>query len=439
MPTPQTQKNTPAHVFVPLLYTQASQKQAEDACRFLTAYGFAVRKTESLRTEVYRDACRAGLIVVAGELQDATKDQQLQALQQQLILAAKDRKLHILHIGGAETRADYPHTFANLHEGFDQSPDPALVHRLFITGLIELAVGANRQDPESMYALAEAYLRAELLPYSDKQTVHWLSLAAEKQNANALVTLGLCCLEGTGTQKDAPRGFRLLENAANLGDKRGQYYAAVCLLEGTGTQPDPKRAVQLLHSSAKQGYANASLHLGICYLEGVGTAQHAAKAHNHLEDARALGNATAQYYLGTMYRDGIGVAQDDALAAQHFKESADGDVSNASYQYALCLIGGKGVSRDVSLAAGYLHRAAEGGVADAQYALGSCYEFGDGVRTDLSEAIKWYTLAAEGGSADGQNNLAGCLLYGRGCRKDTTAAIAWLKLAADAQHTGACY
>ena len=30
------------------------------------------------------------------------------------------------------------------------------------------------------------YLRAELLPYSDKQAVHWLSLAAQKQHVRVL-------------------------------------------------------------------------------------------------------------------------------------------------------------------------------------------------------------------------------------------------------------
>ena len=128
MPAPQTQKNTAAHVFVPLFYTEANKKQAEDACRLLTSYGFAVRKTEHLRTEVYQDACRAGLIIVVGNLCN-------DPIEQRLMLAAKDGKLHILHIGSVEPAADYPHTFAELYEGFEQNPKPALLHRLFITGI----------------------------------------------------------------------------------------------------------------------------------------------------------------------------------------------------------------------------------------------------------------------------------------------------------------
>ena len=56
MPTPQTNKNTSSHVFVPLLYTDACKSEAEAVGSLLTSYGFAVRKTDKLRTEVYLDA-----------------------------------------------------------------------------------------------------------------------------------------------------------------------------------------------------------------------------------------------------------------------------------------------------------------------------------------------------------------------------------------------
>ncbi|MBO5842687.1 MAG: sel1 repeat family protein, partial [Clostridia bacterium] len=266
MSTPQTQPNFAAHVFVPLLYSPEYKQQAEDVCRLITSCGFAVRRSDRLHTEMFRDACRAELMLLMGNLPDCDEAQQLK-------LAANEHKLQILHVGEAAPDVDYPHTFVKLHEGFAASPQPALVHRLFMTGLCTcpqaylpersaqdalgklaaLATGAHSGNADDMYALAQAYLRADLLPYSDKQAVHWLSLAAEKQHAGALVTLGLCCLDGQGTQKDSVRGFRLLENAAELGEKRGQYYVAVCLLDGVGTQIDAARAVSLLQASAKQG------------------------------------------------------------------------------------------------------------------------------------------------------------------------------------------
>ena len=236
MQTSQPKNQAPAPVFVPILYAAAQKQTTEALCRMLTLYGFSVRTTERLRTEVYRDACRAGLIVVVGQLRD-------DPMEEQLLIAAKERKLVILHVSFDDFSADYPHIFAKLHPGFDTKPSASLIHRLFVTGLctcpaafsaekcnpdplgelIMLAVGAHKQDDENMYALAQAYLQAKLLPYSDKQAVHWLSLAAERQNKSALVTLGLCCLDGQGTQKDPARGYRLLENAATLGDKKGQY------------------------------------------------------------------------------------------------------------------------------------------------------------------------------------------------------------------------
>ena len=47
MPTPQTNKNTSSHVFVPLLYTDACKSEADAVGSLLTAYGFAVRKTDN--------------------------------------------------------------------------------------------------------------------------------------------------------------------------------------------------------------------------------------------------------------------------------------------------------------------------------------------------------------------------------------------------------
>ena len=103
MSTTSGAKSTPAHGFLPLLYTENSKKDAEDVCRLLGTYGFAVRKTETLRTEVYRDACRTGLILVLGDLQDAPMEQQMQ-------LSAKDGKYSLCVMRAKQIHKAVAHT-----------------------------------------------------------------------------------------------------------------------------------------------------------------------------------------------------------------------------------------------------------------------------------------------------------------------------------------
>ena len=174
MQSTQTNKPTPPPVFIPLLYTARQKPIADALCRMLTTYGFEVRTTEKLRAEVLRDACRAGMIIVLDELGN-------DPLEEQLIAATKERQLTILHASQSAPSVSYPHVHAKLHEGFEKDPEPALIHRLFVSGvctcpeafatercmpddlgqLITKAAGAHLQNDEDMYALAQE-LRQEL-------------------------------------------------------------------------------------------------------------------------------------------------------------------------------------------------------------------------------------------------------------------------------------
>ncbi len=84
---------------------------------------------------------------------------------------------------------------------------------------------------------------------------------------------------------DLKRAVFLFEKAAADGHAGSAHYLGLCCLEGKGTEENPQKAVEYFKTAAADDYAEAEYMLGYCCLKGIGTAADPEKAEIHLEKA----------------------------------------------------------------------------------------------------------------------------------------------------------
>jgi uncharacterized protein YdaT len=131
------------------------------------------------------------------------------------------------------------------------------------------------------------------VPQDYAKAREWFDKAAAKDNANAMVGLGV-----------------LYEN-------------------GQGVPQDDAKAREWSEKAAAKDNASAMFNLGLLYDNGQGVAQNDTKAREWYEKAAAKDNTDAMVGLGGLYENGQGVPQDYAKAREWFDKAAAKDNANA--------------------------------------------------------------------------------------------------------------
>ena len=255
--------------------------------------------------------------------------------------------------------------------------------------------------------------------------------AAELNDPQGQVLLGLCLYFGHGIKQNYSEAFKWIRMAADQGLARAQNYLGVCYDHGRGVKEDKKEAFKWFRMAAEQGYADAQSQLGYCYASGEGVEEDKKEAIKWFRMAAEQGFAFAQFCLGNCYGNGDGVKEDKQEAVKWFRMAAEQGDASAQFNLGTYFFNGKGVKEDKKEAVKWYRSAAEQGIALAQLNLGNCYIDGKGVKEDKKEAAKWYRMAAEQGLALAQFNLGICYDNGDGVKEDKKEAVKWLRMAAE--------
>jgi len=91
--------------------------------------------------------------------------------------------------------------------------------------------------------------------------MNWLELLqdrADKRDAWAQFTLGLCCYNGRGVQQDFVEAAKWYRKAAYQGHAEAQYILGVMHINGEGVAKDYVLAYMWLNLSAAQGFGDAA-------------------------------------------------------------------------------------------------------------------------------------------------------------------------------------
>jgi hypothetical protein len=184
---------------------------------------------------------------------------------------------------------------------------------------------------------------------------------------------------------------------AEKGDAKAQYTLGLCYHEGQGVTKDYSEAVKWFRKAAEQGFADAQFTLGSEYRKGEGVSKNIAEAVKWFRKAAEQNSAEAQFNLGGCYVMGEGVKKDYVEAVNWFRKAAEQDFAAAQAKLGYCYYYGQGVTKDEAEAVIWYRKAAEQNDTDAQNNLGVCFAFGTGVAKDYVEGYKWILLAAAKG------------------------------------------
>jgi TPR repeat protein len=116
---------------------------------------------------------------------------------------------------------------------------------------------------------------------------------AKARDAEAQVQLGKMYEEGDGILRDSKEAVRWFGQAANAGNREGQYLYALALMDGRGVVQDYQAAFKWLEAAAKGGHPAAEFQLGRMYYKGMGIPVDKAKAYIWFNLAAARGNEEA--------------------------------------------------------------------------------------------------------------------------------------------------
>lgn len=293
--------------------------------------------------------------------------------------------------------------------------------------------------------------RSALQAEDDKEAVRWLTMAAKKDDAEAMCWLGSCYQSGVGTEKDEKIAFHWIKKAVDQGHHAAKWDLANCYAAGAGVIENMDTAQKLYGEMEDNYYARRMWEL-LCAKERIKTNRTWRDETEALElcqsnlwalmrreaewnDEQSIledrfinyGNALFQYELAEFYmiafelQANISPEKEEAVQRKllekvkhYFSDMLEEDAQK--YQFV------RVQEEDLKKAAALYEKAAKTGLKKAMHALGRCYEQGIGVDKDVYQAIAWYKKAARGGNVEAMIALADCYLQNTDALSDTMDA-----------------
>ena len=246
---------------------------------------------------------------------------------------------------------------------------------------------ADANDPAAQTALASCYDLGMHVKPDGKESISWITKAANQGYVPAEYELGRIYLYGRGIPTDYAQALIWERKAAEQGDPRAQRDLAFMYERGFGVAADPAKAAEWNQKAATQGNAEAQLHLAKALDEGTGVNKDA-------EEAR-------KWY---------------AKAARHEQPAAQLELARQSAGQGNCPV-----------AVHWYEEAAGHGEAQAMYELGRLYSNKCGPNREL--VFKWFTIGARFGSEESKKEVERMSMTMPSVQKKRAelAAAKWIK------------
>lgn len=300
------------------------------------------------------------------------------------------------------------------------------------TAIEWLAPAAERENPQAQFPLAGVF--EELGDF--QMAINWYQKAAIQGHNGAAYNLGLILATGMyeshGISRDAARGMKWLEKAANGGNPQAAFWVGEAYFYGYGdvVPQDYSLAVKHLKAASNQKLAEAQYLLGWMYYEGKGLQKDFGEAFNLMTRAADQNLSGAQERLGAMYENGHGVVQNLEKAYQSYLKAAQQGDPIAKY-HAANLIGRSEVSEhNGQKKLEFLEDARISGEIPrgfAENSLGFLYLKGaPGVAIDYQKARYWGIEGGKKGAPNAYSNVALQYFAGLGVPQDFDIMVSYL-------------
>ncbi|RZQ24728.1 tetratricopeptide repeat protein [Vibrio vulnificus] len=164
--------------------------------------------------------------------------------------------------------------------------------------------GARLDNVNSMYGIVRMSDRMREDLILKEQANFWrLAIAGLEGSLDAKFEAGKALVHGRGIEKNLPKGYRLIEEAAVQGNLDAMLFMGEWSQSGENPERSNDNAYQWYHKAASKGSVDGQIHLGLSYLAGVGTKTDHAKGTYWLERAAERGSAEAMFHAGEAWRD----------------------------------------------------------------------------------------------------------------------------------------
>ena len=139
---------------------------------------------------------------------------------------------------------------------------------------------AKLGNAAAQYNLGMAYACGYYGVTADRETaLHWLKKSVKGENPSACLQMGLYYYYTVKTEAAYKKAFELFTDAYNLGDDEAIINIGLCYLQGNGTEKNEKEAVKCFEQAAEKNSSGvAYFNLGVCYENGFGVEKDYKKA-----------------------------------------------------------------------------------------------------------------------------------------------------------------
>lgn len=302
--------------------------------------------------------------------------------------------------------------------------------------------GADMGNVCAQNNLGDAYVHGKLgLPVSYEKAFEYFQMAAEQNNAQATLCLGIFYENGWGVPKNLEKAFSYYKQAVVLGSWSACTNLGDCYRDGIGVEPNGEMAFYLYECVAKIGCGVAWFKLGECHQKKIGVAEVSyPKAIDCYMCSAQQHYSKAYVNLGLCYQKGLGVKRSLHMAFCYFKMAANKNEPSGHRYLALSYEKGMGVKISAKLTLYHYQKAADLKDAEAQNALGDAYLIGKwGLPISPEQAIDYYMLSSQQGCPAAWYNLGLAYKFGKGLEQSFEEAFECFKKAADKNYPAAHY
>jgi TPR repeat protein len=264
--------------------------------------------------------------------------------------------------------------------------------------------------------------RTPVCPHDEKDFTA-IQQRADSNDPAAQTTLAGCYDLGMHVKPDGKESIGWLTKAANQGYAPAEYELGRIYLYGRGTPIDYAQALLWDRKAAEKGDPRAQRDLAFMYERGFGVAADPAQAAEWNRKAAMQGNAEAQLHLAKGLEEGVGVSKDSEEARKWYAKAARQEQPAAQLELARESAG----QGNCGVAVHWYEEAAGHGQAQAMYELGRLYLSRCG--PDKEQAFTWFTIGARFGSAESKSQADKLRAAMTAIRRKhaETAAAKWIR------------
>lgn len=230
----------------------------------------------------------------------------------------------------------------------------------------KLAADSAKRSGNACYITASNYFLGKGVPKDNRLAFHYAQQGSKYSYANCHYLYGYYLENGIGCSRNLNEAFIAYSKAAKRQNAAGLCALGICYIDGIGTEIDINKGLEYLQKAANQNYPYANYRLGYYWLYTIG---YIPKAMFYFEKGRTKGDAASSYELAMIYYKERAKASSARIAFNLFCESYRFGSFKACKILGDCYAKGIGTDIDLNQAKHYYKIASDKGDISAKKAL----------------------------------------------------------------------